>query len=198
MNYLAHLSLAYPNEGLVIGNFIGDHVRNKDLQTYAPAVQLGVRMHRNIDFFTDHHTNTKEVRRLLFQKHRHLSRVLVDIFYDHFLAVHFSKYHMFHLVDFIEKIHPLLDKEKETLPESAQHYLRGMIAQDWLQKYATIEGVSEILNKMAIRSGLLGLSNGAESLQLFYTEIETHFLKFYPNLISHCQSFKKTHLGLNT
>lgn len=198
MNYLAHLSLAYPNEGLIVGNFIGDHVRNKDLHKYSNDIQFGIRMHRSIDLFTDHHENTKEVRNILFQKHRHLSRVLVDIFYDHFLAVHFSKYNTYSLGEFVEKIQPILEKEKVILPKSAQLYLRGMITQNWLQKYESVEGISEILNKMAFRSGLLELSNGAESLSLFYREIEANFSVFYPSLKDHCQSFKKTYLGLNT
>ena len=39
MNYLAHLVLSYPSAGLVVGNFIGDHVRNKDLVHFTKEVR---------------------------------------------------------------------------------------------------------------------------------------------------------------
>ena len=93
MNYLAHLALAYPNTGLVVGNFIGDHVRNKDLPTFSSAIQAGIAMHRSIDSFTDKHDVTIALRQLLFATHRHLARVLVDVYYDHFLACYWKKFH---------------------------------------------------------------------------------------------------------
>ena len=55
MNYLAHLALSYPSAGLVVGNFIGDHVRNKDLDKFTNEVQLGIDMHSSIENFTDTH-----------------------------------------------------------------------------------------------------------------------------------------------
>ncbi|GIS88192.1 MAG: hypothetical protein CM1200mP18_09020 [Gammaproteobacteria bacterium] len=51
MNYLAHLYLSGDIEDLVIGNFIGDAVRGDQYKRLKPAVQAGVRLHREIDRF---------------------------------------------------------------------------------------------------------------------------------------------------
>lgn len=190
MNYLAHLALAYPNTDLVIGNFIGDHVRNKDFPRFSKAIQRGVEMHRSIDTFTDNHEVTKTLRLMLFKKHRHISRVLIDVFYDHFLALHFSHFHQIRLDDFTELIHPILLNNKMELPETAQRYLTGMIAQNWLTKYATVEGMEVILTKMAQRSGIDAIADGAESLTTYYSKLNTGFLAFYPDLMAHCRSLK--------
>ena len=191
MNYLAHLALAYPNEGLVVGNFIGDHVRNKDLPAFSSAIQTGIAMHRSIDSFTDKHKVTIELRQLLFSKHRHLSRVLMDVFYDHFLAKHFDVHHDVPLSAFIVNVQPILLNHEGVLPHTAQRYLAGMISQDWLAKYQTQEGIAHILHKMAHRSGLTELTDGAKSLAIHYNTLHAGFNRFYIDLKIHCDAFKK-------
>ena len=191
MNYLAHLALSYPSAGLVVGNFIGDHVRNKDLAQFTKEVQLGVDMHRSIDSFTDTHTASIAIREKLFEDYRHISRILVDMYYDHFLAVYFERFHHQSLETFSVKITALLQKHKDIMPSSAQGYLRGMQTQNWLLEYSSVAGIDVILNKMANRSGLQPLQTGANTLERHYDFFKTHFLKFYPELMGHCDSFKK-------
>ena len=191
MNYLAHLALSYTSAGLVVGNFIGDHVRNKDLAQFTKEVQLGVDMHRSIDSFTDTHTASIAIREKLFEDYRHISRILVDMYYDHFLAVYFERFHHQSLETFSVKITALLQKHKDIMPSSAQGYLRGMQTQNWLLEYSSVAGIDVILNKMANRSGLQPLQTGANTLERHYDFFKTHFLKFYPELMGHCDSFKK-------
>ena len=191
MNYLAHLALSYPSADLVVGNFIGDHVRNKDMAQFTKEVQLGVDMHRSIDSFTDTHTASIAIREKLFEDYRHISRILVDMYYDHFLAVYFERFHHQPLGTFSDKITALLQKHMDIMPSSAQGYLRGMQTQNWLLEYNSVAGIDVILIKMANRSGLQPLQTGANTLERHYDFFKTHFLKFYPELMGHCDSFKK-------
>ena len=191
MNYLAHLALSYPSAGLVVGNFIGDHVRNKDLVHFTKEVRLGIDMHRRIDSFTDKHKASTAIREKLFADYRHTSRILVDIYYDHFLAVYFEQFHHQSLGTFNDKISALLQQYMNIMPASAQGYLRGMQAQNWLLEYSSVAGIGVILNKMANRSGLHLLQSGARSLEHHYDFFKMQFLKFYPELMGYCDSFKK-------
>ena len=186
MNYLAHLALSYPSAGLVVGNFIGDHVRNKDLAQFTKEVQLGVDMHRSIDSFTDTHAASIAIREKLFEDYRHISRILVDMYYDHFLAVYFERFHHQSLGTFSDKITALLQKHMDIMPSSAQGYLRGMQTQNWLLEYSSVAGIDVILIKMANRSGLQPLQTGANTLERHYDFFKTQFLKFYPELMGHC------------
>ena len=191
MNYLAHLALSYPVTDLVVGNFIGDHIRNKDLDKFTREVQLGVEMHRSIDNFTDTHPASIAVREKLFKEYRHISRILVDIYYDHFLALHFETFHQKPLTLFNREITSLLQQHASVMPISAQGYLKGMKAQNWLLEYSSIAGIDIILNKMANRSGLVSLKTAAKTLEQHYPFLQAQFLKFYPELLGHCESFKK-------
>jgi acyl carrier protein phosphodiesterase len=191
MNYLAHLALSYPATGLVVGNFIGDHIRNKDLDTFTKEVQLGIEMHRSIDTFTDTHPLSIAIRETLFKEYRHISRILVDIYYDHFLALHFETFHRQSLALFNSEITVLLQQHAGIMPLSAQGYLRGMKAQNWLLEYSSIAGIDIILTKMANRTGLHPLKTAAKTLEEHYPFFQAQFLKFYPELLRHCESFKK-------
>ena len=49
MNILAHLYLSGQNEDVIIGNFIGDFVKGKQIQKYPEEIVKGIRLHREID-----------------------------------------------------------------------------------------------------------------------------------------------------
>ena len=55
MNFLAHLFLSGENEKVKIGNFIGDFVKGNKLEEYDQEIQFGIRLHREIDSYTDSH-----------------------------------------------------------------------------------------------------------------------------------------------
>ena len=63
MNYLAHLYLSGDIEDLMIGNFIGDAIRGDQYKRLKPAVQAGVRLHREIDRFTDTHNTVRRSKK---------------------------------------------------------------------------------------------------------------------------------------
>ena len=86
MNYLAHVYLSEADEALTICNFIADHVKGKANLDYLETIQKGILLHRKIDHFTDQHPLFKKNVNLLFPQFGHYSRVIVDMFFDHFLA----------------------------------------------------------------------------------------------------------------
>ncbi|MEC7085340.1 MAG: hypothetical protein VXW60_04320 [Bacteroidota bacterium] len=93
MNYLGHMILSGEDENTLLGNFIGDHISNKTLHHYSQSVQDGIHLHRAIDLYTDSHPKSRALRAVLFAQYRHRSRVILDLFYDHFLAAKFELFH---------------------------------------------------------------------------------------------------------
>src|SRR5450432_1821563 len=92
MNFLAHLYLSGDNPQVMIGNFIGDFVKGKNLtERFDTDVAKGIALHREIDWFTDTHIVVKQSKDRLRPKYRHYAGVIVDIFYDHFLAKNWDK-----------------------------------------------------------------------------------------------------------
>ena len=48
MNFLAHLYLSGEDEELMIGNFIADFIRNREVTNYSEGIQKGIFLHRKI------------------------------------------------------------------------------------------------------------------------------------------------------
>ena len=92
MNFLAHEYLSKQHKGIRVGNFLADFIRGNDLENYSEEVKLGIELHRKIDEFTDSHELVDASKKLLHPRQGKYSSVLLDIYYDYFLAKNWSKF----------------------------------------------------------------------------------------------------------
>jgi len=168
MNYLGHLVLSGSDEKILLGNFLGDHVSNKTLHLYNSTIQRGIKLHREIDLFTDSHPISRELRAILFDQYRHQSRVILDLFYDHFLATDFRDFQVVSLSDYVIKASDILQKQLHLMPESAKHYFMAMQKYGWLKGYASLDGIRLVLNQMSRRKNMDLMGPSVEALEKHY------------------------------
>ena len=181
MNYLAHAYLSGKNEQLLIGNFIADAVKGKAMAEFAKEVKRGIILHRAIDDFTDHHPITKTSRSKLHSRYGHYSGVLVDIYYDHFLAKNWLNYSDVPLPEYTGWVYNILNMNHKVLPERIQYMLKYMIPQNWLLNYSHFDGIGKVLKGMAYRAKFEShMEHGVEDLELYYDEFEDEFTRFFP------------------
>ena len=140
MNFLAHLYLSGDSDELKIGNFIADAVKGKAHEKFPAPIQKGIILHRRIDSFTDSHPIVLESCKRLWDKYRHYSPVIIDIFYDHFLAANWKNYSELQLDEFADNCYRLIENNVENLPEKIKIMLPYMKAHNWLVNYAQVEG----------------------------------------------------------
>jgi acyl carrier protein phosphodiesterase len=191
MNFLAHLYLSADDPEVRLGNFIGDFVRGPDLASrFSPGIFKGIELHRSIDEFTDHHPIVKRSKDRLRPKYRHYAPVIIDIFYDHFLAVNWHFYHSDMLPDFAEGCYSYLEKKMEILPEQVKWMLPHMVRGNWLVNYARVEGIQQALNGMTRRSKFDSKMNeSVVELLHFYDDFNGEFQSFFPLLKEHASTF---------
>ncbi|XLS30975.1 ACP phosphodiesterase [Flavobacteriaceae bacterium M23B6Z8] len=186
MNFLAHIYLSGDRDLVKIGNFIADGIRGKKYLSYPSEVQKGILLHRSIDSFTDSHPTVKKSTKKLHQNYGHYSGVIIDIFYDHFLACNWKDYSQVPLNVFVDDFYKLLQKHNAILPLRIQQMMPSMIQDNWLLSYASIEGMSRILHQMNRRTENKSKMNFAiRELKLYYEELETEFKSFFEELIIH-------------
>ena len=185
MNFLAHIYLSRDDDEIKIGNFIADSIRGKKYEAYPLKVQKGILLHRNIDTFTDSHPIVRQSTKRLHKNYSHYSGVIVDILYDHFLAKNWKKYSDIPLETFVDDFYHLLEDNFEMLPENVQRMLPYMIHDNWLVSYASIEGITKVLEGMNRRTKNRSKMNLAVvELQEFYDEFEAEFTSFFEELIA--------------
>ncbi|MGB3774600.1 MAG: DUF479 domain-containing protein, partial [Leeuwenhoekiella sp.] len=92
MNFLAHIYLSQYDEQVTIGNFIADGIKGSKYKQFPIPIQKGILLHRSIDAYTDAHHLVRKSTKRLHPHYHHYSGIIVDIFYDHFLAKNWSSY----------------------------------------------------------------------------------------------------------
>lgn len=183
MNFLAHIYLSGENDLIKIGNFMADGIRGKQFEHFPPEVQKGILLHRFIDTYTDSHDTFRQSTKRLHEKYHHYAGVIVDIFYDHFLAKNWSKYSDEKLEDFVDRFYKSLQNNYSILSEKTQGLMPYMIERNWLLSYRTVDGIHNILTQMDRRSkNISKMQFASAELKEFYTEFETEFTSFFEEI----------------
>ena len=183
MNFLAHIYLSFDDDEITIGNFIADSIRGNKFKHLPERVQKGIFLHRKIDTYTDAHPIPKISSKRLHKNYSHYSRVIVDIFYDHFLAKNWTRYSDIPLDIFVDRFYDLLEDNFEILPHGVQHMMPYMITDNWLYNYSNMEGIGRVLNGMNRRTKNKSKMNFAIlDLEEHYDAFEEEFTEFFEEL----------------
>lgn len=191
MNFLSHIFLSDDDDLVRIGNFMADSIKGKSYLEMHPKIQRGVLLHREIDSFTDNHPVFRQSKHRLHEDFGHYSGVLIDLYYDHFLAKHFQKYHHETLHDFVQKFYKSLKANFELLTPKIQNLMNYMISQNWLENYQTLEGIETIMIQMDYRTqNQSKMRFGIKNLRKDYQLYEADFFEFFDIIQKHINQFK--------
>lgn len=168
---------------ITLGNFMADGIKGKDYKKYPKEIQVGVRLHREIDTFTDAHPTVRQSTKRLHENYSHYSGVIVDILYDHFLAKNWSRYSSVPLDLYVDNFYQILTTHAELLTPRTQKMAPYMIAGNWLLSYAKIEGIQGVLTGMNRRTNnISGMDKATDELRTYYEEFESEFTSFFEEL----------------
>jgi acyl carrier protein phosphodiesterase len=183
MNYLAHVFLSGEDEEIVIGNFIGDYVKGINFRKYSDSIKKGILLHRDIDAFTDRHKTVRKSKSLFKNRYGKYSGIIIDIFYDHFLARNWSKFSSVPLKDFTLNLHKILNKYFDILPEKVKQFVPSFIHSNWIEYYRSVAGIKQVLKRMSSITTLPDEASYAINvLKDNYNGLESDFLDYFPEL----------------
>ncbi|MEO5572072.1 MAG: acyl carrier protein phosphodiesterase [Bacteroidia bacterium] len=167
----------------MIGNFIGDHIKGNNFLNYNNGIIQGIKLHRLIDAFTDSHPIVEESKRRLRPHFHKYSPVIVDVFYDLFLARNWKKYHSLSLEKYAENTYLILSKDENIFPERTKQMFYYMKKQNWLVSYATFEGINRALTGMSRRAKFESKMDEATAfLEKDFLLYEKEFKMFFEEL----------------
>ncbi len=183
MNFLAHLYLSGDNPHIQIGNFIGDHVKGRDYEKYAPLIKQGILLHRKIDHFTDTHPIVRQSSQRLKEGYGRYAGIVTDVFYDHFLGVNWDDFSDVPLKQFVNQVHRVLMRNYFKLPNNVKRFLPFMVKSRRLETYATKEGIQRSLEIMANYSSLPNEAQWAMlQMEQHYSEFNDEFRSFFKEI----------------
>lgn len=152
MNFLAHALLAGDVPALVVGGVIGDWIKGPLPGVLPDDLARGVALHRAIDGFSETLPAFRCSRARISSGRRRYAGVLVDIFYDHLLARDWAHIHQETLGSYCANVYQHIAYRLNELPEPARHAAETMAREDWLQSYADLDGIADVLARMSARA----------------------------------------------
>lgn len=190
MNFLAHLYFADDTQNSLYGNLLGDFVKGSPDQYTNQAILDGIAQHRAIDKFTDSHPIVKRSKSRISPERRRFAGIMIDVFYDHYLAVN---WHQYSNDDFDEKTSAWYKKLKaETniiLPPRFNRTIEMMTKNDWFSMYKEPEGISKTINGISKRIRFENnMHGGGIEMTENYQALEDDFHDFFPELVTFVRS----------
>ena len=180
MNFLAHMYLSGVDPEILVGNFMGDFVKGRVGDAYPPRLRDGIILHRRIDTFAQHHPLFRQSRQRLAPRYGLYRGVLVDLFYDHFLAREWGAWSDEPLAAWLARTRLVVEVHRSRLPERLQG-LVTVLFEDLLPSYREVAGIGRALERMARRVRRPNpLAGGEEELVLHYAGLGDDFRRFLP------------------
>jgi acyl carrier protein phosphodiesterase len=198
LNFLAHLHLADPDPGLMLGGIVADFARNPEVATLPRDVRAGVKLHRLIDGFTDSHPVVQRSIARISPRMGWFSGIVIDIYYDHVLARNWADYSTEPLRQFADRAYRLLDGLFPFATPDGQWFIRRLIDRDYLVGYSTVEGITRALDRVSQRIAeripkkAVALTDAIPDLTAADADLATDFHTFYPELLAFAAEQRRT------
>jgi len=191
MNYLAHLYLAEDSPESLLGNLLGDFLKGRSINAYCDEIKKGIQLHQKVDRYTDSHPVVRESKKLISPVNRRYAGIIIDVFYDHFLARNWFDYSLVTLQEFTLKAYDILQSNQAILPDSLNKALPNIIQKNLLMSYAELPGISFALQRLSVRlKRENNLGSALEDLTDNYERWELNFGRFFPELIDYVKTLR--------
>jgi acyl carrier protein phosphodiesterase len=180
MNFLFHMLLSGADEQLLVGNFMGDFVKGPLLERFEPRIRQGVILHRQIDSYAERHPLYRHSRQRLAAEYGRYRGVMVDIFFDYYLANDWDAWCDESFSDYLTRTHAVVERHHPALPEALQR-VAPIIFEELLPSYATVAGIGSALSRLSRRLTRANpLHGGERELIRLHDELRYDFRAFAP------------------
>ena len=192
MNYLVHLYLSDPEPLVRLGNLMGDFVKGRlEESSYPPEIIRGLRQHRDVDSYSLTSPTVKISKERIDPAFGYFRSILIDVFYDHFLACNWAQHAEGSLEGFARETYQLLEENSALLPDQLKQVVPRMIQYNWLVSYREVEVMERALKRIGERlSRKNPIAAGFGELLEHYDELEEDCAQFLVEAKKHLNSQK--------
>lgn len=170
MNYLGHAYFSFNHPEILVGNLISDFVKGKKQFDYPAGIQLGIRLHREIDDYSDTHEATRRAKEVFRPHYRLYAAAYVDVVYDYFIANDTDLFQGDSLYEFTQDTYRHLEEQQNWFPEKFAIIFPYMKTQNWLFNYRHLWGIQKSFGGLVRRASYMNESETA--FRLFEQNLE--------------------------
>ena len=182
VNYLFHLYLSGDDPDILTGNFMGDFVKGPLGDSYPPPLRRGIVLHRRIDSFAQNQPHFTRSRLRLGKEFGLYRGILVDLFYDHFLATSWQELSKEPLNLYLHRVRRIIEARRRFLPERLREIV-PIVFEEMIPSYLEPHGVGSALTRMSRRVKRANpLAGGGVELTRHYEALRGDFLDFLPEV----------------
>jgi acyl carrier protein phosphodiesterase len=199
VNWLAHVFLSERDLDFRLGNLLADVVRGDQRASMSANFVRGAACHKAIDAFTDAHPIVRRSRGRVDSEYRRYSGVLVDVFYDYFLATSWHRYSPLTLDAFTSGFYADIQSHPIALPAQARTMLERITRLDLLGSYRRVDGVERALRRISTYLASrwhkqFTLENSVRDLLAHEADFAADFAEFFPLLRTHVSTLANIQL----
>lgn len=188
MNHLAHFLLAQGQPHLEIGAFLGDYIKGPLRGQFPQNIENGIRLHRKIDAFTDKHPVIRQSCSRMDPQLRRYAPIMIDVFFDHFLARQWSTYGNGSLRNFSDGIFTTLESAADIMPKKVTEVARRMKQHQVLSAYADASFMIPVLTRLGQRLKRDNpLADGFTQFENNQQELAQDFASFFPDVMAYAR-----------
>lgn len=186
MNYLGHIYLSGNDPALMQANLYGDFVKGSHLEHLPAIVQEGIRLHRSIDHFIDHHPVVSELLVVLRAELPKVAGIAVDIYFDHLLAKNWRTFHPQDLDSYLAAVYKGFDLHSTDYPDDFLFFLKNVVERNWISSYPTLEAVDRMSHNISRQLSFPNqLANGKTVFAMHEKLITDSFFEYMPSANEH-------------
>jgi acyl carrier protein phosphodiesterase len=189
MNLLAHAYLSFEQPEILVGNMISDYVKGKKQYDYPIGIQHGIKLHRAIDHFTDHHLATQTGKQVFKPVVGLYAGAFMDVVYDHFLALDTNELSETEWHPFTQKVYIQLKESSQFLPEKFAAQLPHMSTHNWLFHYRHVAAIEKSFGGLVRRTQYL--TDHLPAFEVFeaeYSFLKEQYESFFPDVKKFAQA----------
>ncbi|HOY32971.1 MAG TPA: acyl carrier protein phosphodiesterase [Bacteroidales bacterium] len=191
MNYLAHAYLSFDKGDILVGNFMTDTLKGKS-DGYNEQIRKGILLHRKIDEFTDDNKYFQTSMARIDCKFGLYAAIIIDMFYDHFLAANWYRYHDESLSHFAANVYKTMLAAYPILPVRMKRMLPFMVIGNWLDYYRNPGCFRHFFRGLSFRARHAhNLHDAAEEIFKHYDELDRDFSNFMDEIIPFVKKIQK-------
>lgn len=180
MNHLAHALLSFQNKPILVGNYIADFIKPMEVKKLPKNIWNGIALHREIDFYTDHHPIVKDINTFIRRQQGKYAPVITDILFDYILIKKWSAYGPTDLDTFTINSYNAIREHISILPPRITPKIESMLAYDFLKACSSKQHLEKTFSFLQNRVSFdNNIDQVIDHLQMYEAHIFPQFDAFF-------------------